>query len=40
VLFEDFSLAFFDRHLKGLPAGLLDDPAEHYPEVRLETRRP
>jgi hypothetical protein len=35
-----YSLAFFDRHLKGRPAALLDGPAEQYPEVRFETRRP
>jgi predicted dienelactone hydrolase len=34
-----YSLAFFDRHLKGRPAPLLDGPAERYPEVRFETRR-
>jgi hypothetical protein len=33
------SLAFFDRHLKGLPTTLLDSPAEQYPEVLFETRR-
>jgi len=35
-----YSLAFFDRHLKGRSAALLDGPAEQYPEVRFETRRP
>lgn len=35
-----FSVAFFDRHLKGLPAVLLDRPAERYPEVLFETRQP
>jgi predicted dienelactone hydrolase len=35
-----YSLAFFDRHLKGLPARLLDGPSEDYPEVLFETRRP
>lgn len=35
-----YSLAFFDRHLKGRPAALLDGPAEQYPEVLFETRRP
>jgi predicted dienelactone hydrolase len=35
-----YSLAFFNRHLKGLPAALLDGPAEQYPEVNFETRRP
>jgi len=33
-----YSLAFFDRHLKGRPAALLDGPAERYPEVQLEVR--
>ncbi len=35
-----YSLAFFDRHLKGRSVALLDGPAEQYPEVRFETRRP
>jgi hypothetical protein len=35
-----YSLAFFERQLKSRPAGLLDGPAIHYPEVLLETRRP
>jgi hypothetical protein len=35
-----YTLAFFDRHLKGLPATLLDGPAAQYPDVRFETRRP
>ena len=35
-----YSLAFFDRHLKGRPAAPLDGPAQQYPEVLLETRRP
>jgi hypothetical protein len=35
-----YSLAFFDRHLKGQPAALLDGPAARYPEVRFESRRP
>ncbi len=33
-----YSPAFFDRHLKGRPAALLDGPAAQYPEVRFETR--
>jgi len=33
-----YSLAFFDRHLKGLAMALLDGPAERYPEVRFESR--
>ena len=35
-----YSLAFFNRHLKGRPEVLLDGPVEKYPEVLLETRRP
>jgi hypothetical protein len=35
-----YTVAFFDRHLKGRPAPLLDGPAEQYPEVLFETRRP
>ncbi|HSW12896.1 MAG TPA: hypothetical protein VLI06_08665 [Solimonas sp.] len=35
-----YSLAFFDRHLKGLAEVLLDGPAEQYPEVRFESAVP
>jgi len=35
-----YSLAFFNRHLKGQAGVPLDGPVEPYPEVRLETRRP
>jgi len=35
----DFALAFFDRHLKGAPAPLLDDPGARYREVMVERRR-
>jgi len=35
-----YSLAFFDRHLSGRPAKLLDGPAEQYPEVLFESRPP
>jgi hypothetical protein len=35
-----YSLAFFDQHLKGQPAALLDGPAKQYPDVRFETYRP
>jgi hypothetical protein len=34
-----YSVAFFDRHLKGIPVVLLDGPAKEYPEVLFETRR-
>jgi hypothetical protein len=33
-----YTLAFFDRHLKGRSTALLDGPAADYPEVRFETR--
>jgi predicted dienelactone hydrolase len=35
-----YSLAFFDRHLRGLAAPLLDGPSDQYPEVLFETRGP
>jgi hypothetical protein len=35
-----YSLAFFDRHLLGRQANLLDGPAKQYPEVLFESRRP
>ncbi len=35
-----YTLAFFDKHLKGQPAALLDGPSQQYPEVHFETRRP
>jgi predicted dienelactone hydrolase len=35
---DAYALAFFDRHLKGLPAPLLDGPSERFPEVRFESR--
>jgi hypothetical protein len=38
-ILDSYTLAFFDRHLKGLPAALLDGPSEQFPEVLFETRR-
>jgi len=35
-----YSLAFFDKHLKGEPQALLDGPTAHYPEVIFEKRGP
>jgi hypothetical protein len=35
-----YSTAFFDRHLGGLPAPLLDEPADRHPGVLVESRRP
>jgi predicted dienelactone hydrolase len=34
-----YSLAFFDKHLNGQSAPLLDGPATQYPEVLFEARR-
>ena len=35
-----YSLAFFDRHLQGRPATLLDPSASQYSEVLFESHRP
>jgi predicted dienelactone hydrolase len=35
---DAFSLAFFERELKGRPARLLERPADRFPEVRFERR--
>ena len=35
-----YSLAFFDKELKGQPSPLLDGPSKQYPEVIFEMRRP
>lgn len=35
AIMNDYALAFFDRHLKGMDAPLLDFGAEPYPEVTL-----
>ena len=32
--------AFFDKHLKGLAAPLLDGPSPDYPEVAFKSRHP
>ncbi len=37
---NDLVLAFFDQHLRGLEAPLLDDPSQDYPEIQLRTRTP
>jgi hypothetical protein len=38
-IIDSYTVAFFDRHLKGLPGALLDGPSSRYPEVLLESRR-
>jgi hypothetical protein len=35
-----YSLAFFDKHLKGLAVPLLDGPSPDYPEVVFRSRHP
>jgi hypothetical protein len=35
-----YSVAFFDKHLKGVSSTLLEEPAKQYPEVLFETRQP
>lgn len=40
AIINAYSLAFFDRHLKGQSGVLLNGPTEQYPEVLFETRRP
>jgi predicted dienelactone hydrolase len=35
-----YSLAFFDKHLRGLAAPLLDGPSPDYPEVVFRSRHP
>ena len=40
TIINAYTVAFFDRHLKGQSAALLDGPAESYPDVRFEARRP
>jgi hypothetical protein len=37
-ILDAYSVAFFDKYLKGLPEALLDGPAKRYPEVSLERR--
>lgn len=38
AIMNAYTLAFFDRHLKGQTAPLLDGPAKQYPEVLFEMR--
>ena len=33
-----YTLAFFDKHLKGLPTSLLNGISAEYPEVLIELR--
>ncbi len=38
-IIASYTLAFFNKYLKGLPAGLLEGPSEEYPEVTFETHQ-
>jgi predicted dienelactone hydrolase len=38
VIPDTYALAFFDKHLKGRPAPLLDGPSRRFPEVLFESR--
>lgn len=38
-LVNAFSLAFFDRHLRGAAAPMLDDPTKSFPQVVYQSRR-
>jgi hypothetical protein len=37
---NEYALAFFDKHLKGKHAPLLDGPSPDYPEVFVKSRHP
>ena len=38
-ILDAYTLAFFDQHLKGQPAPLLDGPSEQFPEVSFALHR-
>jgi len=38
AIHREFIQSFFDRHLRGLPAPLLDGATGDFPEVTLRTR--
>jgi hypothetical protein len=38
-IIDAFSLAFFDRHLKGRVDAFLDRPEQRFPHVLYQTRR-
>jgi predicted dienelactone hydrolase len=40
VIVNAYTLAFFDRHLRGRPAELLDGPAGQYPDAVFESKAP
>ncbi len=40
TIINAYSIAFFDRHVAGRAAALLDDPTTQYPEVLFESRKP
>jgi hypothetical protein len=40
AIINAYSVAFFDKHLKGVSTALLDGTTKQYPEVLFETRQP
>jgi hypothetical protein len=36
---NDYSLAFWNKHLRGLPAPLLDGPSPDYPEAVFKSHQ-
>ena len=37
-LLNDYTLAFFNKHLKGTDSGLLNGPSSEYPEVEIKVK--
>lgn len=37
-IINDYTLAFFNKHLKGIDSGLLNDPSSEYPEVEIKVK--
>ena len=40
TIIRDYTLAFFDKHLKNIDSPLLDGPSPDYPKVDFESRNP
>jgi len=37
-IINDYTLAFFDKHLKGIDSGFLNGPSSEYPEVEIKVK--
>jgi len=37
-IINDYTLAFFNKHLKGIDSGLLNGPSSEYPEVEIKVK--